>query len=398
MTLYRYKALGKEGRLEKGVLEVSSSLELKTHLHDLGWSLITYSRDFSFFSSQSIKLPTLIDLCLHLEQFERAGIPLNESLKELSDAQSSPRLKAILNDLIADIQGGHLLSKALAKYPSVFDSVFISLISVGEKSGQLSFIFHQLFQHLKWIDEVRAQTFKALRYPFLVALCLLGVILILMTTLVPELISFIKNFSSPLPLSTRFLIAFSDFFADNLFSIFGVCGGIYLFLFIFLRSHPKAPSWKDACLNSLPLIGPLRRKIALTRFCHIFTILFESGIDILQALYVARRSLYPGQMYTSFESIEIGVKEGLSLSKAFQKVEVFPPMFIHMVKIGEKTSSLPKTLLHAKAYLDTTLKRQVDHMIGLIEPLIILGIGLLSAALVCSVFLPLYDTLSTLDY
>jgi len=398
VTLYRYKAAGKGGILQKGVLEASSPTELKIRLREHGFSLITYSMETSFLFYQKVKPRTLMDLCLHLEQFENAGIPLRESLEELHQLQNTPKLKAILVEIIRDVEGGLLFSHALSKHPSVFDPVFIGLMAVGEKTGQLSFVYRQLFQHLKWVDEVQAQVFKSLRYPAIMATVLFVTVFILMTVLVPELVAFIRNFSRELPLSTRLLIAFSGFLSDHIFLIFGIAGMLVALLFIVFKFHPKGHYWKDCFLDALPLIGPLRRKVALARFCHIFSVMFESGIDILQALQTARKYLKYGQMYTSLETIERLVREGLSLSEAFQRAGFFPPMIVRMVRIGEQTSSLQKTLIHVKDYLDATLKRQVDHSIGLIEPMMILCVGLVMTWIIYSVFFPLYDTLSVLDY
>ena len=398
MTLYRYKAIGKEGALQKGVLEAPSPSELKSHLRNLGVSLITYSVDISFLFSRNVKSRALMDLCLYLEQFENAGIPLKESLEELRQGRNTPKLQAILVEVIKDIECGLLFSKALTKHPKVFDSIFIGLIAVGEKTGNLSFAYHHLFQHLKWVDEVQSQTVKALRYPLIMALVLFAVVLVLMTVLVPELVKFIQSSSADLPLSTLILISISRFFRDY-FLLIIVTSGIHIVLLMaFLKYHPRGPLWKDRLLSIFPLIGPLRKMISLARFCHVFAVLFGSGIDILQALQTARKSLKLGQMYEALERVETLVREGNSLSCAFQKVDVFPSMVVRMVRVGEQTSSLQKTLLHVKEYFDTTLKRHVDHMVGLTKPLMILSIGLVMAWVIYAVFLPLYDTLSTLDY
>lgn len=397
MTLYRYKALGKEGTLHQGVLETSSTAALKEYLREADLSLIGYSRKFSLFSSRKVRPRILLDLCLHLEQFENAGIPLKESLDALSQTEQMPTLKAILGEVTRDLEGGLLFSKALAKHASVFDPVFIGLISVGEKTGRLAFVFQQLFHHFKWMDEVQAQTLKALRYPMIMAAVLLAVIIILMITFVPELIGFIEKFSGVLPLSSRILLTVSDFLATHFLSLFLSGGILFLSMRAFFKFHPSGPLWKDSLVERIPFIGSFRRKIALARFCHVFAILFDSGIDILQALQTGRKSLKYGIMTIALERAETFVREGISLSDSFKRVGVFPPFVIRMVKMGEETSSLQKTFLHVKDHFDTSLKRQVDHLVGLIEPLMILMLGLIMAGVIYAFFIPLYDILSTLE-
>lgn len=398
MILYRYKAAGINGILHKGMLRASSTSDLKKHMQMLGLSLISYSTVPSFVFSRKIKHRTLMDLCLHLEYFENAGIPLTESLKELCQLQTSHKLKNALITILKDVEEGSLFSTALAKHSSIFDSIFIELIDLGEKTGRLSFVFQQLFQYLKWMDEIQAQTFKALRYPLFMGSILLGVIIILMTILVPELAKFIESFAGNLPPSTRFLLFLSCFLSNNLFWILSSTGiGIFVAISGF-KFHPKGPYWKDRLLDLMPFIGPLRRKIALTRFCHIFAVMFESGIDIMQALQTARQYLKYGQLYHDLETVERFIIEGTSLSQAFQKGGMFPSIAIQMIKIGERTSSLHKTLFHIKEYFDTSLKRQVDHIVGLLEPIMILCLGCIMAWIIFSIFLPLYDTFSILDY
>lgn len=339
-----------------------------------------------------------MDLCLHLEQFENAGIPLKENLEDVYHIQTIPKLKRILGEVLKDVEGGSLLSNALAKHAAVFDPVFIGLMAAAEKTGRFSFFLQHLFRHLKWMDEVHAQTFKALRYPLMMAILLLSLMGFLMTFLVPELIKFMETLSGTLPLSTLIFITISRFLSDYIVFIFPTPLILSVLCISFFKFYSKGPYWKDRLLDTCPLIGPLRRKIALAHFCHIFAVMVESGIDILQALQTARMYLKQGQMAQALEDTERFIREGLSLSSAFQKTGFFPPIVIQMVRVGEKTSSLEKTLFHVKDYFDTSLKRQVDHVVGLMEPTLIVVLGCFMAWIIFAVFLPLYDTLSVLDY
>lgn len=386
MTLYNYKAAAKNGTIHKGQLEASSKAVLKVHLQQMELSLIATSLNFSF-PKRKVKPRALMDLCLHLEQFEKAGIPLLETLDDLTQSQTSPRLKAILKLVYKDVDGGNPLSKALSKHPTVFDSVFIGLISAGEKTGQLAFVLHHLFQHLKWMDVMQAQIFKALRYPLIMMLVLMGVFMSLMTTLVPELVKFMEDFAGDLPLVTRLLIGLSDNFSLFLLCVFSLillCVGLF-------KARP-------ALMDHIPFFGPLRHKIALARFCHVFAVMFEGGIDILEALQTARSHLKEGQMHHALERAERLIQEGHTLSSAFQQTGFFPPLVIHMIRIGEKTSSLQTTIHHVKEYFDTILKRQVDHTVSLLEPVMTLCIGGFMGWIIYAIFIPLYDTFTVLDY
>jgi type IV pilus assembly protein PilC len=404
MTAFRYKALGKEGKICKGIIEASSARELKTLLLQQGFSLISYSSRLEYFQfltssfSGKIKPRALIDLCVNLEQFDHAGIPLKESLEELGRIQEIPKLKNILFGMMKDVERGLLFSKALSKHPSVFDPIFVGLMAVGEKTGRLSFVLPQLIQHLKWVEEIQAQVFKAIRYPLFMVALLSFVIVILMTVLVPELVSFIKDLKEELPFSTRCLMATSSFLSTYLFILLMAIGIISFFITVFFKYHPRGSYWKSRFQDFLPLSGSLQRKLVIARFCHLFAVMFGSGIDILQSLQTARKALGPGMISFAVEKIEISIQEGLSISAAFEKSAIFPPLVIRMIKMGEQTSTLQANLSYVKDYFDVTIKRQVDHIISLIEPTMILTVGALLAWIVYSVFLPLYGTLSEMDY
>jgi len=398
MSFYRYKAVGKNGSILKGVLEASSPHELKTYMREKGLSLVTYSRKAPFLFSKKIRPPILMDFCLHLEQFEKAGIPLKQSLESLYQTQTSFKLKLILGETIKDVEGGTLLSKALAKHSSIFDPVFIGLIEVGEKTGTFSSVLQQLFQHLKWADEVKAQTLKTLSYPCIMAIVLISVIMILMTVLVPELSKFMDTFSGNKTFSTRLVIYLSNFLSKYAAWLFFSLGSLFFVLISFFNFHPNGSVWKGRLLDYLPFIGSLRYKIELTRFCHIFAVMFDSGVDIIQVLQTARKYLRNGKMYNALENVERFIKDGHSLSNAFQKVRFFPPLVIQMVKIGEQTNSLQQTLFYVKNYFDTMLKRQVDHILSLLEPMMILCLGTVMAWIIYSIFFPIYDVLLVLDY
>ena len=379
MTLYHYKAASKNSIIHKGHIEAPSRAALKAHLQQMDLSLIATSINVGL-PKRKIKPRVLMDLCLHLEQFEKAGIPLLEALEDLIQSQTSPRLKDILGEVHKDVEGGSPLSKALSKHPAVFDSVFVGLISAGEKTGQLAFVLHHLFQHLKWMDEMHAQIFKALRYPLIMVLVLVGVFMSLMTTLVPELVKFMEMFTGELPLATRLLIGLSE----NLFLLLTSIMGLILLL--------------GGLKDHLPLIGPLRRNIDLARFFHVFAVMFEGGIDILEALHTARSHLQHGPMHHTLEKAEQLIKEGHTLSSAFQQTGHFPSLVIHMVRIGEKTSSLQSTIRHVKEYFDTSLKRQVEHTVSLLEPAMTLCIGGFMGWIIYAIFIPLYDTFTVMDY
>lgn len=398
MTLYRYKAFDEEGIIHKGIIETSSLETLRDSLCAQNLSLISHSRDLSFFFKGRPSVKALMDICLHLEQFENAGIPLIESLEELQKTQSSQKLKSILEEVKTNVKGGNLLSQAFAKHPQFFDAVFIGMIAAGEKTGKLTLAYHQLSQYLKWLDEIQAQTLKAFRYPLIITVVLIAMLFILLIILLPEIAKFMEMSSTPLPWSIKILLALSHLIINHGFLFSLLLLSLSFSLTGFLHIHPKGPHWKSHFLDHIPGLGHLKKTMDLTRFSHVFALTYSSGINILYALETTRNTIKPGQLHETIKLLEADIREGLSLSMALQKTNLFPSFMIRMIQIGEKTSSLETSLHYIKDSFDTTLKRRVDHFIGLIEPAMFVFVGLILAWIVSSIFLPLYETLSTLDY
>jgi len=398
MSIYRYKAINPEGVLIRDRKVASSSQELKYYLNRQGFIIVSYMLDPTDLFSRKVSLRALLDLCHYLEQFETAGISLKESLNEIIQVSEIRKLNSVLREVMNDIEAGLHLSNALSKHPSVFDPIFVGLIVAGEKSGRLSIVLHHLFLHLKWVEEVHVKTLKALRYPFIMAIILLVLIIVLMTVMVPEVIVFMKSLSSDLPFSTHLLIEISEFLSKKFVYLFiSFCALVFLTLAIF-KIHPKGIWWKDQLISFIPFVGPLRSKLEMARFCHIFSVLFESGIDILQALQISQKSMKSGRIKDSIQMVERYVREGHSLSQSFEKITFFPKIIVRMIKIGEQTSSLQKSLVHVNDYFETSLTRQLDAVIGYIEPIMIVCVGLVMAWIIYSVFLPLYDAMSIMEY
>lgn len=403
MTLYHYRAFDREGMMAQGIMDASSSASLSTKLQQLGYSLISASLSrtethfLSYFFLQQVKLVDLKNFFLHLEQFETAGIALKESLEELCTLQESKVFRKILLEINEDIQRGVLLSQALLKHPRVFDAIMASFIVVGEKTGRFSPALQHLTQYLNWKNTVHAKIFKALRYPLIMAVFLLVTCIILVAIFVPELLSFILSFNLELPLSTRILVGCASFLSSFLPLLFILVGGTSCITLFFFQLHPAGTSWKNRIKEVLPFIGPLWCKLALSHFFHLFSALWESGVDVIEILDLTQNSSSSFHLKRILGKVKEDVQEGQSLSLAFQRTNVFPSIVIRMINVGEKTSTLAPNLSAIKDYLNTSLQEEIDHFISLLEPLMLLIIGGLMAWIIMAVFLPLYETLVTLE-
>ncbi|MDE3061219.1 MAG: type II secretion system F family protein, partial [Pseudomonadota bacterium] len=289
MASYSYIAVNDMGRRVRGTVAADNELDLEARLKQLGLDLIS-SREVKEKKSSTfnrIRLKDIIIMCMHLEQLDRAGVPLHDALADVRDSSESPKLRDVLTGVYESVKNGSILSKALAAYPRVFNDVFIGLVTAGEKTGNLSTSFNHLAEHLKWTAELRRKVKKATRYPLVLLLVMAGVITMLMVFVVPKLVDFITSQGFSLPWHTRALIATSHAFQNYWYLILGIPVLLFMLVsFLYRKSEPFAYKM-DAFMLKWPLIGPVIRKIDMARFTHFFSVMFNSGIDILESLDAA---------------------------------------------------------------------------------------------------------------
>lgn len=400
MPLYKYTALNEKGRTLRGVITAANELDLEHRLHGIGLDLITCKESkgekFSAFGRVSTK--DVILLCVHLEQLERAGVPILDALSDLRDTTDSPRLKTIMVEIFESVKSGNLLSVALAEHPSVFDSVFTGIVQAGEKTGNLADSFAHLSKHLKWVDDLRRRIKKASIFPIIMVFVLAGVITAMMLLVVPQLVKFLEAQNIDLPLQTRALIAASYFFQAYYHMIFAVPLSIFFLMAIMRKISEDFAYTYDSWKLHIPVLGPTFRKIELARFCHFFAITFRSGLGILECLEVAQNGVKNLVIKESVIAVRKAVSEGSSLTAALQLSNQFPSLVVRMFKVGEDSGGFDEVLENITFFFDKEVGESVDSMIGLIQPLLTVILGGIMAWIIAAIFGPLYSNFSSMNF
>lgn len=293
MEVFQYKAVNQQGRMMFGRVDAANVNDLEMRLARMGLDLVNYkalkSRGRNV-TGRGVQRVDLITFCFHLEQLARAGVPILEGLADLRDSVDNPRLREVVSAMIETIEGGKNLSGAMAEFPFVFSEVFVNLVRAGEESGQLPQVLRHMVENLKWQDEQASYTKRLFIYPALVVTVVLIALTFLMVTVVPELLTFITSMGGELPLQTRLLIAASGFFAQFwyliLLSPFIITAGVI----IGVRTSPGFRLWWDGLKLKLPVIGPIAKKLILTRFANYFSIMYAAGITVLDSIRVGSAS------------------------------------------------------------------------------------------------------------
>ena len=343
-----------------------------------------------------MKRQDLITFCFHLEQLTRAGVPLLEGLTDLRDSLDHPQFRQIIANILDEVEGGKMLSEALAMHPAVFDSLFVNLVKAGEQSGRLPEIFGRLTESLKWQDEMIAQAKKAVMYPAFVGVVVTGVLFFMMIYLVPQLVSFMKNMGQELPLHTRVLIAVSNFFVHYWYGVLIMPFVTFAAVKVYAQRSPSFRYRLDGLKLRLWLVGPILKKITLARFASFLGLLYNSGISMLQALKICEGIANNAVIASGIEQAGRQIGEGQGITASFQNTGLFPPLVIRMFKVGETTGALDTSLANVSYFYDRDVKESIGRLQTLIEPALTVILGLLMGWIMLSVLGPIYDTISKL--
>jgi type IV pilus assembly protein PilC len=398
MPKFNYKAVNAKGRPVRGVIQAANESDLFNRLNDTGLSLVSCkelsekSSKWQHLTAKRVKLRDLVQLFMHLEQLQKAGVPLLDALSDVRDTTESTRLRDVMSDVYNEVSEGSSLSVALSKHPTIFESIVISLIAAGEETGNLTHSFEQLIKHVKWTDAMNTKVKKATRYPKVLIVVMIGVVAIMMMKVVPEVTSFLKEIGQALPPITLALMATSDFFVDYFMHIIGFLIFLYSSIRILRGVSEEFKYRTDYIALRLPVMGSLIRKISLSRFCSTFAVLFTSGLEILKCLDAAQQTAGNVVIRQALESVRQQVQEGSPLSVAVNSSGEFPSMVVRMLRIGEESGNLSHVLEQVSEFYDKDVNEAVDAMIAMIEPALTVILGGLMLWIAAAVFGPIYDS------
>jgi type IV pilus assembly protein PilC len=401
MPLFSYKAIDANGKTVVGRLEAINLFDLEQRLSRMELDLVggAPASDMSrLFGGGKVTRQDLINFCFHLEQLTTSGVPLVEGLSDLRDSLENPRFREVVSGLIESIQGGRSLSQALADYPSVFQRVFVSLVRSGEATGKLGEVLRSLVESLKWEDELAAQTKKLAMYPAFVGGIVLIVTFFLMIYLVPQMTGFIRNMGQDVPLQTRILIHVSNFFVHYWWAILLAPFVCWFGLKIAIKSNPAVEYAVDRYKISMPVIGPILRKIILSRFASSFAMMYASGITVLDAIRSCEEIVGNRPIERALRTAGQQIAEGKGLTAAFQELSLFPPLVIRMMRIGEGTGKLDTALLNVSYFYNREVRESIAKVQAMIEPLLTVLLGALLGWVMLSVLGPVYDAISKMKF
>ncbi|MCZ6894404.1 MAG: type II secretion system F family protein [Gammaproteobacteria bacterium] len=401
MEAYRYKAMNAQGRMIQGRVDAVNPADLELRLSRLGLDLVNF-RELSSraknITGRGVKRTDLITFCFHLEHLVRAGVPILEGLSDIRDTVDNKRLREVTAAIIEAIEGGKNLSGAMAEFPFVFSPVFVSLIRAGEESGQLNRVLGKIIENLKWQDEQIAYTKKLLVYPAIVTVIVIAVLFFLMLYVVPQLISFLATMGQELPLQTKALIATSAFMTEYWYVVLLTPIILIGSVVVGFKTNPKFAERIDNIILRMPLIGPVMKKLIVTRVCQVFSIMYSSGITVLDSIRSAEDVSGNRAVATALRDAGRMIADGGGISASFAATGLFPPLVVRMLQVGENTGALEEALDNVSYFYTRDVAETIERLQEMIMPGITVVLGALLFWIMASVLGPIYDLFTQIDF
>ncbi len=404
MPYYSYKATDESGKIFKGFLEAGDDRGALAELDDLGYIPLKLryadsKKNKINFQLSSFRLPTFMrrsfsrevtSFTLDLAALLKAGLPLDMALQILIDTAGSTPFRDILSDILHTVQKGHFLSDSLAKHPEAFSRFHINMVKAGEAGGVLDDVMERLGEFLETSQELIEYIKSAMIYPvFLLGVGSLSII-ILLTFVIPKFSLIFADMGQAIPLPAQMLLGLSS----GLKTWWWVIGiSLALLTFIF-RHYTRTGSGRyrlDSWKMKMPMVGSLIKKREIARFSRTLGTLVHSGVPILSALELVRDIISNQVIADALEKVHSRVKEGEKLARPLDDIGVFPPMAIQMITVGEETGKLDVMLLRVADSYEKMVRGLVKKYVGLIEPVMILGMGVVVGSIVIIMLMAIFS-------
>lgn len=399
MSLFSYKAIDAKGRNQVGTLDAANESDLEVRLRRMGMDLIKckfVEEKRSLLGGGAIRRIDLINFCFHMEQLTRSGVSILDGLVDLRDSVEQASFRRVIGQVIDDIESGMTLSQALAEHPKVFDDMFTNLVNAGEESGQLSDVFLSLNEMIKWHDELINTTKKLLIFPVFVGVVVMAVVGFLMIYLVPQLVSFIEGIGQELPTHTKLLIATSEFFVSFWYLFTIVPFALWAIVKTLTRVSYEARYQVDSFKLRAWQIGPVLKKIILSRFANLFAMLYKAGIPVLKCIEITERATGNEAIRHALSKARDEIQEGKGVSTSFRNTGLFPPLVVRMIKVGETTGQLDNALLNVSYFYERDIKDSIDKVQAMIQPVMTVFLGAILGWVMLSVMGPVYSSISNM--
>lgn len=401
MPEYAYKAKDRAGQTVKGTLRAGNVIELARYLkEEKGLYLILANEERLRVAAgqgskrvvrirSGIRRKDLATFTYHLSSLLAGGIPLTETLVEAAWRCENPRMQRVVRDLNDNVQGGLSLSGSMALYPDVFPPVYVSVVKVGEMTGNLGDALDQVQKNMEWAEDIAAEVRQATAYPAIVMAIILSVFTLLMTYVVPKMREMMEALKVPLPWITEVTLSVALFMRDYWYLLLAALAGLIVAFRLF-TAIPRGRLLVDRVKLALPLFGDLTAKLAFSEFAHYLAILHRAGVGILQAFEILAQVIKNRVIAEGLDEARRRITGGATLVRALEACPHFPAIVLQMVAVGEATGKLDEALERVCLYYDRETRTTVKRLLAILQPALILLVAGGVLVFAFSLYLPFF--------
>ena len=398
MPVFTYRAADRAGKTVDGVMEAPDARSVVERLHREAFYPIRVAPHAerrglggTVNLSRGVRPRQLLALTQQLATLFEAGLPLDRALTVLEELAPSPRLKTIVTDLLHGVRGGSSLSDALMRHhPRPFSRLYVNMVRAGEKGGVLEVSLRRLAEFLEARAAFRDAVVSALAYPLVITTVGAGAIVFLLTFVIPRFASIFSDLGQAIPLPTQILLSVSLYARAYWWVVPPVVMGVVLIWRVWTSTAEGRLAW-DRWVLRLPIVGQLANKIETARFTRTLGTMLKSGVPVLGAMAVVGDMMNNTAVAAAVGRIAQDVKRGGTIAASMREHASFPPLAVHMVRVGEETGRLEDMLLKVADTFEEDVRTELKRVIGLLEPIIILGMGVLVAFIVVAMLLAIFS-------
>ena len=406
MAIFQYTARQKDGQSQQGEMEAATEDAVADNLISRGMVPVSISQpealsdswmniDVSdLFKKKRVDLDDLVMFSRQMHSLTKAGIPLTRAINGLLETTKSDVLKVALEKVYADLNAGVNLATALQKHSDIFTSLYISLIHVGENSGQLEGAFQQIANYLELEQKTKKRIKSATRYPMFVSIAILVAVVVINMFIMPEFLPLFQAFNAgELPLPTRMLIASSDFFVNYWPFIFIFSGGLIYGALAYIKTPKGKYAWDKRKLN-FPIVGDIIYRALLARFSRTFSMMIRSGVPLITTLNIVAQVADNDWVSEKVLEMRDGIEKGESILVVASRTKLFSPLVLQMISVGEETGRIDSMLEQVADFYEEQVDYDLKKLSDNIEPILIVSIGAIVAILMLAIYLPMWELTS----
>ena len=340
-----------------------------------------------------VDLEELIIFCRQMYSLSKAGVPIIRAIGGLAESSRNLYLREVLQAVRSDLEGGQGMAVALNAHPKVFNTLFVSMISVGENTGQLDQAFRQLSVYLELERETRKRIKQATRYPLFVLSAMAVALVVINLFVIPAFSKVFAQFKADLPWATQILIGTSQFFQDFWWLLALLFGGSLFGFFKWIETDAGALKWDQIKLR-LPIVGGIFERIALARFTRTFAMMYRAGVPLLQTLSINSASVGNRHIGQAILAMREGIERGEALTRTASASGLFTPLVLQMMAVGEETGALDDLFVEVADFYEQEVDYDLKQLADAIEPILIVAMGIMVLVLALGVFLPMWELAS----